>query len=106
MPSLTECHRKTRTEYFANLIVQGDADLGTPLAFDHLTLQPIDHGVLRVGQPRKRWYTTTLEDLWQETKVNLDDNSIRFAGTINLDNPRHVDAVKRYAQIKTQRELR
>ena len=67
LPSLTEYHRNIRTEYLANLIFQGDTDLGTPLAFDHLTLQPIDYGVLRVGQPRKRWYTTTLEDLWQET---------------------------------------
>ena len=104
--SLTEYHRKIRTEYLANLITQGDTDLGTPLAFDHITLQPIDHGVLRVGQPRKRWYTTTLEDLWQETKVKLDDNSIRFASTINLDNPRHVNAMKRYAQIMTERKFK
>ena len=102
--SLTEYHRTIRIEYLANLITKGDADLGTPIAFDHRTLQPMDHGVLRVGQPRKRWYTTTLADLWNETKTKLCENSIRFASTINLDNPRHVDAVKRYVAILTAKK--
>ena len=68
-----------------------------------MTLQPMDHGVLRVGQPRKRWYTTTLADLWNDTKTTTVDNSIRFAGTINLSIQKHVDAIKQHAQTITEK---
>ena len=63
----------------------------------------MDHGVLRVGQPRKRWYTTTLADLWNDTKTTTVDNSIRFAGVIHLSIQKHVDAIKQHAQTITEK---
>ena len=63
----------------------------------------MDHGVLRVGQPRKRWYTTTLADLWKDTKTTTVDNSIRFAGINNLSIQQHVDASKQHAQTITEK---
>ena len=80
----------------------GDADVGTQITFDHVTLSPIDHGTLRVGQPRKNWHKTTLEDIWREAKTNLNDDSIQFAGILDLEKPAHVNAIKRYAQIKVE----
>ena len=82
----------------------GDADLGTQITFDHVTLSSIGHGTLRVGQPRKNGHNTTLEDIWKEAKTNLNDDSIKFAGLLNLEKPAHVNALKQYAQIKVEED--
>ena len=82
----------------------GDTDVGTQITFDHMILSSIDHGALRVGQLRKNLYKATSEDIWKEAKTNLNDDSIKFAGILNLEKPAHVNALNRYAQIKVEKE--
>ena len=95
MLTLTEYHTRQRVAYLARLIKAGDSDPGTPITFDPVTLKPIDHGKLRVGQPRQIWYKTTLEYMWQTVRQNIP--YVNISGQLNLDTPAHVRAIKEYA---------
>ena len=90
---LTEYHR--RIKYLCRLIHMGDEDPGTSITFDPQTLRPIEHGTRRVGQPRLKWYATTLKDTWTETKAKIVN--VRHAGEIDLQDLRHVHALRSYA---------
>ena len=102
--ALTEYHKRRRTAYLAALIAAGDADPGAAVTFETASLKPIDHGKLRVGQPRVNWYKVTLQDLWEETRKNI--TSVRFAAAFTPENPKHMSAVREYAasKVKTRTE--
>ena len=94
MITLSEYHKRTRIAYLARLITAGNEDPGTPITFHADSLKSIDHGKLRVGQPRVHWYKTTLEDIWIKTKQNIP--TVKYASVFNHDAPAHVSAIKEY----------
>ena len=102
--ALTEYHKAQRIKYLQLLIVRGEDEPGTAVTFDHHTLQPIDHGKKRIGQPRVNWYIRTLEDLWTETKKNID--SVKFASALKLTNATHVKAIRDFSTRAYEKTLR
>ena len=98
MLTLTEYRKRRRTAYLATLIAAGDSDPSAAVMFEIDTLKPIDHGKLRVGQPRVNWYKITLHDLWEETKQNT--TVVRFAAAFMPGNQRHLTAIREYAARK------
>ena len=100
---LTEYQRQRRFRYLCQLIIRGDAEPGTRITFDPVTLVPIDHGKQRVGQPRLKWYKVSLADLWADTKKSIE--FVKYASLLDLKNSTHVTAIKTYAnQVQQKRE--
>ena len=101
METLTAYHKRSRILYLANLIHKGDSEPGTSATFDPQTLAAIDHGKKRIGKPRLNWYQVTMQDLWKEVQRDHPDTSVRFASSLDIEKPEHVNAVKQYAQKLT-----
>ena len=98
METLTAYHKRSRILYLANLIHKGDSEPGTSATFDTQTLAAIDHGKKRIGKPRLNWYQVTMQDMWKEVQRDHPDATVRFASTLDIEKPAHVNAVKQHAQ--------
>ena len=98
--SLTEYHKRTRIAYLCKLIAAGDAEPGTAVTFDPVTLNALDHGKKRIGKPRLNWYQVTLADLWSETKKNIE--TVKYASLLDLTNATHRTAVETYAHAQIE----
>ena len=92
---LTDYHQKSRIKLLMKLIVEGDNEPGTSVTFNP-DLSPMDWGKKRVGQPRKNWYKTTIEDLWVETKKNIA--KVKYASVLDFNNKNHIQAVRDYSK--------
>ena len=93
--ALSEFHRLSRIKYMTKLIYEGDMEPGTAVTFNPHTLIPLNHGKKRVGHPRLNWFQVTIQDVWKETKANID--AVKFAATLDLAEARHINAIKQYA---------
>ena len=106
METLSAYHKRSRIQHLAKLIHTGDAEPGTYVTLNPETLEELDHGQKRVGRPRLNWYQVTLQDLWQELIKDHPNQSIRFAGTLDIKKPAHVNAVKEFAKQLTEKRAK
>ena len=104
METLTAFHQRTRIHYLAKLIHKGHREPGTAVTMDPVTLAAIDHGKKRVGKPRLNWYQVTMQDLWQEVRKDHPSPSVRFAASLDIQRPIHVEAVKEFAKELTEKK--
>ena len=88
MLPLTEWHKLRIINDLATLISTDTEEPGTYVAFYRVTMVPTHHGKQRVGQPRKKWYPTTLDNLWQTTKANFA--TVKYASDLKVENTRHI----------------
>ena len=94
METLTEFHNRMRISYLIKLIKAGDSEPGTSVTLNPTTLEEIEHGKKRVGQPKKNWFRVAMQDLWVIVKKNIQE--VQFAFDFDYTNQRHVDAVHAY----------
>ena len=93
---LTASHTKSRIKYLSKLITHGASEPGAAVTFNRDSLEPIDWGKKRVGQPRLAWYKVTMQDLWNEAKHTTPET--RFAGDFDPQREVHARALRAYAK--------
>ena len=103
METLTTYHKRSRIQYLAKLIHDGEAEPGTSVTLSPHTLEEVEHGKKRVGRPRLNWYQVTLQGLWKEVIKDHPTPAIRFAAHLDIKKPPHVQAVKDFARTLTER---
>ena len=97
LTALTDYHKQRRIIYLCRLIHSDTYEPGTSITFDPETLQPIDHGTQRSGQPRLKWFKATLQDLWLKAKKEIPE--LKYASILDPKNSTHIESIKLYAKF-------
>ena len=103
METLTEFHKRSRIRYLAKLITVGESEPGTLVTLNPQTLEEIQHGKKRIGRPRLNWYQVTMQDMWNELRIEHPRPTVRFACSLDPKKPAHVSAVREFAQKLTEK---
>ena len=90
-------HRERCILRLARLLILKDKDPSAAVTLEFSTLKPHDYGKWRVGRPRIKWLTNTINDMWEDAKKCLPEASreLRF----DHDQPTHIKFMYEYAHI-------